>query len=124
MTVTSHSGSSLPKQEFLAGVRALLPLLLGVLPFGMIFGALASATAPAATVDVLAEYDAEGPLTTSLLKKPVNRKKQKWVVLVWLSKILAHSNANVLTLITAASLSSRLKRGPRMSPVYGAVILS
>jgi Kef-type K+ transport system membrane component KefB len=33
----------------------------------MIFGALSSATAPAATVDVLAEYDAEGPLTTSLL---------------------------------------------------------
>ncbi|MFN2225046.1 MAG: cation:proton antiporter [Anaerolineae bacterium] len=34
---------------------------------GLIFGALASATAPAATVDVLAEYDAKGPLTTSLL---------------------------------------------------------
>lgn len=33
----------------------------------LIFGALASATAPAATVDVLAEYDAEGPLTTTLL---------------------------------------------------------
>ena len=32
-----------------------------------IFGALASATAPAATVDVLAEYDAKGPLTTTLL---------------------------------------------------------
>mgnify|MGYP007051338608 CR=1 len=29
--------------------------------------ALASATAPAATVDVLAEYEAKGPLTTSLL---------------------------------------------------------
>ena len=34
---------------------------------GLIFGALASATAPAATVDVLAEYDSAGPLTTSLL---------------------------------------------------------
>jgi Kef-type K+ transport system membrane component KefB len=33
----------------------------------LIFGALASATAPAATVDVLAEYDAKGPLTTTLL---------------------------------------------------------
>jgi Kef-type K+ transport system membrane component KefB len=33
----------------------------------LIFGALASATAPAATVDVLAEYDAKGPLTTSIL---------------------------------------------------------
>jgi Kef-type K+ transport system membrane component KefB len=36
-------------------------------PTALIFGALASATAPAATVDVLAEYDAKGPLTTSLL---------------------------------------------------------
>ncbi len=33
----------------------------------LIFGALSAATAPAATVDVLAEYDAKGPLTTSLL---------------------------------------------------------
>lgn len=33
----------------------------------LIFGALSSATAPAATVDVLAEYDARGPLTTTLL---------------------------------------------------------
>jgi Kef-type K+ transport system membrane component KefB len=33
----------------------------------LIFGALSSATAPAATVDVLAEYEAKGPLTTSLL---------------------------------------------------------
>lgn len=36
-------------------------------PTALIFGALSSATAPAATVDVLAEYDAKGPLTTSLL---------------------------------------------------------
>jgi Kef-type K+ transport system membrane component KefB len=33
----------------------------------LIFGALSSATAPAATVDVLAEYEAKGPLTTTLL---------------------------------------------------------
>jgi len=33
----------------------------------LIFGALSAATAPAATVDVLVEYDAKGPLTTSLL---------------------------------------------------------
>ncbi len=33
----------------------------------LLFGALAAATAPAATVDVLAEYKAKGPLTTSLL---------------------------------------------------------
>jgi Kef-type K+ transport system membrane component KefB len=33
----------------------------------LVFGALASATAPAATVDVLAEFEAKGPLTTTLL---------------------------------------------------------
>ncbi len=33
----------------------------------LIFGALSSATAPAATIDVLAEYDAKGPLTTSII---------------------------------------------------------
>ncbi|RLD97073.1 MAG: hypothetical protein DRJ13_12810 [Bacteroidetes bacterium] len=33
----------------------------------LVFGALATATAPASTVDVLAEYRAKGPLTTTLL---------------------------------------------------------
>jgi NhaP-type Na+/H+ or K+/H+ antiporter len=33
----------------------------------LVFGALAAATAPAATVDVLAEYRAKGPLTTTML---------------------------------------------------------
>jgi Kef-type K+ transport system membrane component KefB len=41
--------------------------LTGELHKALIFGAIASATAPAATVDVLAEYGAEGPLTTTLL---------------------------------------------------------
>ncbi len=48
-------------------VTAGIYLLTGSLHTALIFGALASATAPAATVEVLAEYDAEGPLTTSLL---------------------------------------------------------
>ncbi len=46
-----------------AGVYALTQSL----HTALIFGALSSATAPAATVDVLAEYDAKGPLTTTLL---------------------------------------------------------
>ncbi|MFQ5981592.1 MAG: cation:proton antiporter, partial [Candidatus Heimdallarchaeota archaeon] len=33
----------------------------------LIFGALASATAPAATADVVWEYKASGPLTTAIL---------------------------------------------------------
>jgi len=41
--------------------------LTGTWHIAFIFGALASATAPAATVDVLAEYETRGPLTTSLL---------------------------------------------------------
>ncbi len=36
------------------------------LPLALIFGALASATAPASTVDVLWEYKSKGPLTTTL----------------------------------------------------------
>ncbi|MBN1192207.1 MAG: cation:proton antiporter [Coriobacteriia bacterium] len=36
------------------------------LPIALIFGALASATAPAATVDVLWQYRSRGPLTTTL----------------------------------------------------------
>lgn len=41
-------------------------LLTQSLPLALVLGALASATAPAATVEVLAEYRAEGPLTTTL----------------------------------------------------------
>jgi Kef-type K+ transport system membrane component KefB len=48
-------------------VSAGIYLITGSLHTALIFGALSSATAPAATVDVLAEYDARGPLTTSLL---------------------------------------------------------
>ena len=36
------------------------------LPIAIVFGALASATAPAATVDVLWQYRSRGPLTTTL----------------------------------------------------------
>jgi Kef-type K+ transport system membrane component KefB len=39
----------------------------GSLHTALLFGAISSATAPAATVDVLAEYDSKGPLTTSLI---------------------------------------------------------
>jgi Kef-type K+ transport system membrane component KefB len=42
-------------------------LLTRSLPVALVFGALASATAPAATVDVLHEYRTKGPLTTTLL---------------------------------------------------------
>lgn len=45
---------ALPRDEFLAGVRAELPILLGVAPFGMIFGAVAvSAGLPAALAQAM-----------------------------------------------------------------------
>ncbi|HEB12180.1 MAG TPA: cation:proton antiporter [Actinobacteria bacterium] len=47
-------------------VMGVLYFITGSLPVALIFGALAAATAPAATVDVLWEYRAKGPLTTSL----------------------------------------------------------
>lgn len=42
-------------------------LLTGSTPLALVLGAIGMATAPAATVDVLAEYGAEGPLTTTLM---------------------------------------------------------
>jgi len=43
-----------------------LSILLKSIPLGIIFGALAVATAPAATVEVVREYKAKGTLTTTL----------------------------------------------------------
>ncbi|GAB4281778.1 MAG: hypothetical protein Kow0056_17380 [Coriobacteriia bacterium] len=43
-----------------------LKLITGSTPLALLFGALASATAPAATVDVLWQYRSKGPLTTTL----------------------------------------------------------
>jgi Kef-type K+ transport system membrane component KefB len=48
-------------------VSAGVYLLTRSIPMALVFGALASATAPAATVDVLHEYHSEGPLTTTLM---------------------------------------------------------
>ena len=48
-------------------VSAGIYLITASLYTALVFGALSSATAPAATVDVLAEYEAKGPLTTTLL---------------------------------------------------------
>lgn len=50
-----------------AAVTALVTLVTGELAIGLLLGALSSATAPAATVDVLWEYRSRGPLTTTLL---------------------------------------------------------
>lgn len=48
-------------------VTALITAFTGQVSLGMLLGALSSATAPAATVDVLWEYKARGPLTTTIL---------------------------------------------------------
>ena len=48
-------------------VTAGVYVMTSTLHTALIFGAISAATAPAATVEVLAEYDAKGPLTTSLL---------------------------------------------------------
>jgi 4-azaleucine resistance transporter AzlC len=49
MSVSNHST---PHSEFLAGARSVLPLILGSIPFGLIFGAsaLAVGLSPAATI--------------------------------------------------------------------------
>ncbi len=48
-------------------VTLLVWAVTGKLSTALIFGALATATAPAATVDVLWEYESKGPLTTTIL---------------------------------------------------------
>lgn len=48
-------------------VAAGVTLISGNVVTGLLFGAISSATDPASTVDVLAEHDTKGPLTTSLL---------------------------------------------------------
>ncbi len=48
-------------------VALVVTLFSGQLALGLLLGALASATAPAATVDVLWEYKSRGPLTTTVL---------------------------------------------------------
>jgi Kef-type K+ transport system membrane component KefB len=51
----------------MALVALFISILTGNVALGILLGALASATAPAATVDVLWEYQAKGPLTTTIL---------------------------------------------------------
>jgi len=48
-------------------VSTLTILLTKNIPLGILLGALSSATAPAATVDVLWEYHSKGPLTSTIL---------------------------------------------------------
>ncbi len=45
--------STLPREQFWAGVRAELPILLGVAPFGMIFGAVAVSVMPPALAQAM-----------------------------------------------------------------------
>jgi Kef-type K+ transport system membrane component KefB len=47
-------------------VSVVTSLLLNSIPLGLIYGALASATAPAGTVEVIRQYKAKGDLTTTL----------------------------------------------------------
>ncbi|MDP8220005.1 MAG: cation:proton antiporter [Candidatus Stygibacter frigidus] len=47
-------------------VAAVTALVLHSIPMGMIYGALAAATAPAGTTDVIRQYKAKGNLTTTL----------------------------------------------------------
>ncbi len=66
-------GKSILIIAILESLGAFIAVLSGVyfvtksLPLAIIFGSLAAATAPAATVDVLKQYKAKGPLSTTLL---------------------------------------------------------
>ncbi len=83
----------------------------------LIFGAISSATAPAATVDVLAEYDARGPLTTTLLAV-VGMDDALALVLYSIAAAMAES---ILTGAGAPSLASVL--GLPLFEIGGSVVL-
>ncbi|MBC7253495.1 MAG: cation:proton antiporter [Actinobacteria bacterium] len=67
-----HLGNSILWISVLESLGATVLVTLAIyiffrdLPLALVFGALASATAPAATVDVLREYQSSGPLTTTV----------------------------------------------------------
>ena len=51
-THTMNQPESLQRQEFLSGVRDTFPLLLGALPFGLIYGAVAATSGLSVTAAV------------------------------------------------------------------------
>lgn len=69
------------------------------LNLSLIFGSIATATAPAATVEVIAEYDAKGPLTTSILAV-IGLDNAFALVLYYLTAGIVESNLKGLANIT------------------------
>ena len=86
------------------------------LPVALVFGALATATAPAATVDVLWEYKSKGPLTTTLL------------AIVGLDDALAlivygFATAYAKTIITHSSLNFQSVLVTPLTEIGGSIVL-
>lgn len=129
-------------------VLAAVFLLTRNLPLALIFGALASATAPAATVDVLWEYRAKGPLTTTLFavvgiddgvalviygfassfaKTLISKKTMSIIAMLW-QPALAVLGALVVGIVIGLALSYALKRAAGESDILlltaGAILLA
>ncbi|PKK89569.1 MAG: potassium transporter [Candidatus Wallbacteria bacterium HGW-Wallbacteria-1] len=87
--------------------------MIGKMHYALILGAIASATAPAATVSVISQYRAKGPLTTTILGVV---GMDDAVALI----IYAFASAMAMTFISASSVAL----GPVVLKAAGEVLLS
>ncbi len=72
-------------------------------PFSLVLGAIAAATAPAATIMVVRQYKAKGPVTSTLLS------------------VVAIDDATALILFSVAAAVAKGMTGKRMNPVMAVV---
>jgi len=116
-------GSSIPIITIMESLGAFILVFTGVylvtksVPAGLLLGALASATAPAATVGVLWQYHAKGPLTTTLYAVVGLDDAAALIIYAFASAfaiaMLAHSGGGSLAVIV----------GKPMMEIIGAVML-
>ena len=97
-------------------VATLITIWTGNPALGILLGALSSATAPAATVDVLWEYQARGPLTTTILAIVA---LDDGLALILYGFALAFSDV----IVSGASLSWSIMLIKPLSEIFGSILL-
>jgi Kef-type K+ transport system membrane component KefB len=97
-------------------VTVLISVWTGNIALGILLGALSSATAPAATVDVLWEYHSRGPLTTTILAIVA---LDDGLALILYGFALAFSDV----LISGAALSWDVMLLKPLTEIFGSVIV-
>ena len=97
-------------------VSILTILLTKNIPLGILLGALSSATAPAATVDVLWEYHSKGPLTSTILAIVA---LDDGLALFLYGFAFAFANA----LVTGGGLSAKIMLLQPLTEIFGSLLL-